>query len=146
MKEPLESIGFEVIRAYNVKNVERFYALFERFENKVRSRGGIALFHYGGQGVQVDGENYLLPTGQDIPDEKRARTRAINVSEVVSMMETARSEANIIILDACRENPFGRGRSRGLARVHRPTASWYTPPMPESRLRMVSLPQFCSNT
>ena len=55
MADALESIGFEVIRAYNVKNVERFYALFEIFENKVRSRGGIALFHYGGHGVQVDG-------------------------------------------------------------------------------------------
>ena len=62
MASALEGIGFEVIRAYNVQSVERFHALLEMFENKVKSRGGIALFHYGGHGVQVNGENYLLPT------------------------------------------------------------------------------------
>ena len=97
------------IRAYNVQNQERFDALFAMFEEEIKARGGIALFHYGGHGVQVDGQNYLLPTERDIPDERRARTRGINLADVVAAMESARADANIVILDACRENPFGRG-------------------------------------
>ena len=70
MATALENIGFKVIRAYNVENQERFDALFAMFEEEIRARGGIALFHYGGHGVQVDGQNYLLPTERDIPDER----------------------------------------------------------------------------
>ena len=123
MAAALENIGFKEIRAYNVENQERFDALFAMFEEEIRARGGIALFHYGGHGVQVDGQNYLLPTERDIPDERRARTRGINVADVVSAMESARADANIVILDACRENPFGRGAARGLARVDAPPNS-----------------------
>ena len=123
MAAALENIGFKVIRAYNVQNQERFDALFAMFEKEIKARGGIALFHYGGHGVQVDGQNYLLPTERDIPDERRARTRGINVADVVSAMESARADANIVILDACRENPFGRGAARGLARVDAPPNS-----------------------
>ncbi len=123
MAAALEDIGFKVIRAYNVQNQERFDALFAMFEEEIKARGGIALFHYGGHGVQVDGQNYLLPTERDIPDERRARTRGINVADVVSAMESARADANIVILDACRENPFGRGAARGLARVDAPPNS-----------------------
>ncbi len=123
MAAALENIGFKVIRAYNVQNQERFDALFAMFEEEIKTRGGIALFHYGGHGVQVDGQNYRLPTERDIPDERRARTRGINVADVVSAMESARADANIVILDACRENPFGRGTARGLARVDAPPNS-----------------------
>ena len=123
MADALESIGFEVIRAYNVQSQDRFYALLEMFENKVKQRGGIALFHYGGHGVQVDGENYLLPTEMAIPDERRARSRGISVSEVTSAIESSGPDTSVIILDACRNNPFGRGGERGLARIKPPRNS-----------------------
>ena len=123
MAEALEGIGFEVIRAYNVQNLDRFYALFEIFEKKVKARGGIALFHYGGHGVQVDGENYLLPTETSIPDERRARSRGVSVSEVTAAINSSGPETSIIILDACRNNPFGRGGARGLARIKPPRNS-----------------------
>ena len=123
MADALESIGFKVIRAYNVQNQDRFYSLFEMFENDVRERGGIALFHYGGHGVQVNGENYLLPTETDIPNEIRARTRGISVSEVTAAIESSSPDTSVIILDACRNNPFGRGGERGLARIKPPRNS-----------------------
>ena len=123
MAAALENIGFKVIRAYNVQNQERFDALFAMFEEEIKARGGIALFHYGGHGVQVGGQNYLLPTERDIPDEGQARTRGINVADVVSAMASARADANIVILDACRESPFGRSAARGLARVDAPPNS-----------------------
>ena len=95
-----------------------------RFEKRVRERGGTALFHYGGHGVQVNGVNYLLPVDREIPDERRVRSRAIPVNEISGALHSARSTANIVILDACRDNPLPREtRStdvRGLAPVNNP--------------------------
>ena len=94
------------------------------FEERVRERGGTALFHYGGHGVQVNGVNYLLPVDQDIPDERRVRSLAIAADEISGALQAARSSANIVILDACRDNPLPREtRStdvRGLAPVNDP--------------------------
>ena len=99
---------------------EMFDAL-DRFEKRVRERGGTALFHYGGHGVQVDGVNYLLPVDREIPDERRVRSRAIPVDEISAALHSARSSANIVILDACRHNPLPlrtRGTNvRGLAPI-----------------------------
>ena len=95
-----------------------------RFEERVRERGGTALFHYGGHGIQVNGVNYLLPVDQNIPDERRVRSLAIAADEISGALQAARSSANIVILDACRDNPLPREtRStdvRGLAPVNNP--------------------------
>ncbi len=121
MKNTLERLGFEVLLLTNADREQMFETLY-KFETTVREKGGIALFHYGGHGVQVDGKNYLIPTDADIPDERRARTRAVDVEEVMATLEASGSGTNIVILDACRNNPLpGEGRSavRGLAAIER---------------------------
>jgi len=79
------------------------------------------LFHYGGHGVQSQGRNYLIPVDADIPDEKKLSTRAVDIDEVMSSLELCGSDTNIVILDACRNNPLpagsGRSASRGLSVV-----------------------------
>ncbi len=103
---------------------DRMYDALATFETKLKQRGGIAFFHYGGHGLQVDGENYLLPVDKDIPDERRVRSRALNASEIVDLMAAAGSTTNILILDACRDNPLPAatrsGNSRGLAKLKAP--------------------------
>ena len=119
----LKRIGFEVQLLTDGGYDEMLDAL-HRFEERVRERGGTALFHYGGHGVQVKGVNYLLPVDREIPDERRVRSRAIPVDEISGALQAARSTANIVILDACRDNPLPREtRStdvRGLAPVNDP--------------------------
>ena len=68
----LKRIGFEVEMLTDGSQYEMREALY-RFEERVRERGGTALFHYGGHGIQVNGVNYLLPVDQNIPDERRVR-------------------------------------------------------------------------
>jgi len=79
------------------------------------------LFHYGGHGVQSQGRNYLIPVDADIPDEKKLLTRAVDIDEVMSSLDLCGSDTNIVILDACRNNPLptgsGRSASRGLSVV-----------------------------
>lgn len=117
----LKRIGFEVEMLTDGSQYQMREALY-RFEERVRERGGTALFHYGGHGVQVNGVNYLLPVDQNIPDERRVRSLAISADEISGALQAARSTANIVILDACRDNPLPREtRStdvRGLAPVN----------------------------
>jgi uncharacterized caspase-like protein len=87
----------------------------------------IGLFFYAGHGIQVDGDNYLIPIdarieGGDLRPERVAalKTASINIAQVLSKME-AEQRVNLIFLDACRDNPFGRsarvGQAKGLAPI-----------------------------
>ena len=119
----LKRIGFEVQMLTDGSQDEMREALY-RFEERVRERGGTALFHYGGHGVQVNGVNYLLPVDRNIPDERRVRSLAISADEISGALQAARSTANIVILDACRDNPLPRETRttdvRGLAPINDP--------------------------
>jgi hypothetical protein len=123
MKAALERLGFEVIYVVD-GTYDRMYDALYTFERKLKQQGGIALFHYGGHGIQVGGENYLLPIDKYIPDERRVKSRAVNAAEVVDLMAAAGSKTNIIILDACRDNPLPAAtrstNTRGLAKLNAP--------------------------
>jgi len=117
----LTRLGFDVTLVANATQEELLDALIA-FESKLRERGGLALFHYGGHGVQVDGYNYMIPVDADIPDERRVRTRAVQVDEVIASLEMSGSNTNVVILDACRDNPLpraSRSAARGLSTVTR---------------------------
>ncbi len=72
----------------------------------------VRLFFYAGHGVQVNGRNYLIPVDAELKSEKQVEYDCIDASRVLSQMEKKESGTNIIILDACRDNPFERSWSR----------------------------------
>lgn len=93
--------------------------------------GTEGVFYYAGHGMQIGGDNYLIPVGADIQSEEDVLDEAVNVRTVLENMATAGSRVNILILDACRGNPFRgsyRGTTRGLARMSAPAATllWYS--------------------
>jgi formylglycine-generating enzyme required for sulfatase activity len=90
------------------------------------TRADIGLFYFAGHGMQVEGVNYLIPVGADIQAEVEVRFSAIDANLVLAMMERAGTGTNILILDACRDNPFARSfrsSSRGLAVMDAPSGS-----------------------
>ncbi len=100
-----------------------------RFSQKLYTAKA-AVFYYAGHGVQVNGENYLIPIGKtpdtQISDESQVPYRAINAGEVLSAMEQAKVNFALVVLDACRNNPFkgsGSGRVPGLASINAPVGS-----------------------
>ena len=116
LKAALESIGFEVTLVKNADK-ETMVETLQYFKEKTEKAGGIAFFHYGGHAVQVDGINYLLPALTKIENESKVRFRCIELDEV---MQSMRGKSNVVILDSCRNNPFGNSRgavTRGLAVV-----------------------------
>ncbi|MBM3226254.1 MAG: hypothetical protein FJZ47_21020, partial [Candidatus Tectomicrobia bacterium] len=117
MAAALQRLGFDValVRDARLRNMED---AIEAFNQKLR-RGGVGLFYYAGHGLQVAGENYIVPLGAKINREQDVRFETVHVGRVLGGMEDAGNEVNIVILDACRDNPFARSfrssSQRGLA-------------------------------
>jgi hypothetical protein len=127
MAQTLRALGFTVILKENLDRRELAQALSE-FAQTLRRGSSVGLFYYAGHGVEVGGVNYMLPVQAQIDSEADVEFEAIDVQRVLRQMEEAGNQANILIIDACRNNPFGRsfGRnsaSRGLARMNAPVGS-----------------------
>ncbi len=105
MKRALENIGFEVIISENADRSqigEKIYEFSQRIGNK-----GIALFYFSGHGLQVEGINYLVPIGAKIQEEYQVKHQCNSANEILDMMEARQgNRINIVILDACRDNPL----------------------------------------
>ncbi|MBT5230345.1 MAG: hypothetical protein HOM11_08705, partial [Methylococcales bacterium] len=121
----LEGLGFEVIKRTNVtrKGLRKALRTFsERLEKE-----DVGLFYFAGHGIQVDGRNYLVPIDADVEAEDEVQDESIDVNAVMRKMKNAKNRMNIVILDACRNNPFVsrsyRSTSRGLARMDGPVGS-----------------------
>ena len=121
----LRLLGFEVMLFTDAEYDRMNDAIYE-FGEKLKRRKGIGLFFFAGHGMQVKGRNYLIPVGRNIQKEYQVRTRAVDVGEVLAMMEDAGNPMNMVLLDACRNNPFARSfrsASRGLAQIDAPKGS-----------------------
>lgn len=87
-----------------------------QFSAQLKSSGGVGLLFFAGHGVQVAGENYLLPIGDGIADASELADKAVSASAMVHSMAMSGNDLNIIILDACRDNPLTEVTS-GLSRI-----------------------------
>lgn len=120
MAAALKSLGFEVMLLVNANKKEMVTAI-QDFGNRVAD--SVALFFYAGHGMQIRGENYLIPIGARISSEPDVEFECVPVARLLSQLDYQKSHLNIVILDACRNNPIARSfRSyhRGLAMVSAP--------------------------
>jgi len=125
MADALEAIGFDVTLAVDVNRREMGRSIRE-FGRRLRDKGGVGLFYYAGHGMQIDNRNYMIPIDSPMSEEDEVPYESVDVGSVLSKMETAGNALNVIILDACRNNPFPnrfRSSARGLARVEAPIGS-----------------------
>jgi uncharacterized caspase-like protein len=114
----LRSMGFDVVSGED-RDRRQMMTLIREFGQKLRN-GGVGLFYFAGHGVQVGGRNYLVPINAEITAEAEVEFEAVEVGFALAQMEEARNRLNIVILDACRNNPYARSfrsGSRGLAGV-----------------------------
>ena len=110
MAKAVQELNFDVIKVLNADKKQMDTAL-ETFRLKL-GKDGIGIFYYAGHGVQVEGENYLIPTDAQLNSQKDVNYEALPVGKVQNLMEAAGTETNVIILDACRNNPFSRRWNR----------------------------------
>ncbi|HWP74690.1 MAG TPA: caspase family protein, partial [Methylomirabilota bacterium] len=118
MAQRLRELGFTVLVHENATKRTMEAAIIE-FGRRL-AEGGVGAFYYAGHGLQVRGRNYLVPVDAEIEDEASTRVAAVDVELLLEQMAEAKNRVNMVILDACRNNPFERrmrGGSRGLAAV-----------------------------
>ncbi|MBU1009977.1 MAG: caspase family protein [Bacteroidetes bacterium] len=118
MATTLQNLGFEVIKRINA-NKQGMETAIREFTKKLPNYT-VCLFYYAGHGVQVDGMNYLIPTDATLQDKTDCKFEAISVNFVVEEFESFPNNVNIVILDACRNNPFrswARGGERGFKAI-----------------------------
>jgi hypothetical protein len=124
MEVALKASGFRVIKALDASQKEMNRAIAQFGE--LLTADSVAFFYYAGHGLQVRGKNYLIPVDAEIKSESMVRVESVDVDGVLDQL--SHSELNIVILDACRNNPFDRkaGRSLGaggLAQMEAPKGS-----------------------
>lgn len=117
----LRKLNFEVIERNNLSR-ETFAMVVREFGDRLKG-ANVGLFYFAGHGLQVKGRNYLVPVDVDIAREDEVPYRSLDLNEVLDKMDSARTPVNLVVLDACRNNPFARSfklSQVGLAPVDAP--------------------------
>jgi len=121
MSRALRESGFEVIDLRD-STLPQMRTAVRQFGDKLLTYD-VGLVYYSGHGVEVKGRNYFIPVNADIMREDEIADQGLDVSLILEKMSTAQRSVNILIVDACRDDPFGRGfrsTSRGLAQMDAP--------------------------
>ncbi|MBW1994515.1 MAG: SUMF1/EgtB/PvdO family nonheme iron enzyme [Deltaproteobacteria bacterium] len=107
MAAALKQCNFNVLKEINADK-QRILKTLRAFTQKASAFKGITLFYYAGHTVQLNGKNYLVPVDANVKSKEDIETQCINLSSIFEEMKSAYSVANIIILNAAHEKPFGR--------------------------------------
>jgi uncharacterized caspase-like protein len=125
MADTLRSLGFTLVGGGAQLDLDkaRFDAAVQAFGNQLQG-ADVGLFYYAGHGLQVRGTNYLVPVGANPTKEADVDFQMLDTNLVLRQMEGAGTKLNLVILDACRNNPFGgrglRAVDSGLAQMRAP--------------------------
>lgn len=126
MTATLRSLGFQVIERTNATDRDIELAIIA-FGKLLKQDKGVGLFYYAGHGIQLNGHNFLIPVDVEISSEDEVAVESVDVNYVLARMAAAGNRLNIVILDACRNNPFsGSFRSlgnNGLASIDAPSGT-----------------------
>jgi uncharacterized caspase-like protein len=101
----LKELGFEVMLSENADHAAMRRTI-RAFEDGLRQAKGVGLLYFAGHGVQLAGHNYLVPIGPQLVAETELRERTVDATELVERLREAGGRLNIVILDACRDNPL----------------------------------------
>jgi formylglycine-generating enzyme required for sulfatase activity len=120
--DALSKLGFNVDHGVDL-NQKQMKFMIREFGQKLKG-GGQGLFYFSGHGVQLRGRNYLIPVDADIQSEADVEDQGVDANLALGLMDEANNGLNVVILDACRNNPFARSfraTTNGLAQVDAPT-------------------------
>ena len=125
MAGALRGLGFDVTLLEDVSQTQMKRAI-DRFGKKLRD-GGVGLFYFSGHGMQVNGRNYRIPVNANVEAEEDVEYESVDAGRVLAKMESARNGMNLVILDACRNNPLARSfrnAAQGLATLNAPSGNF----------------------
>ena len=128
MSQTLSQLGFEVMSFTDLDRKSMTDKIYD-FGDKLKEQNAVGLFYYAGHGLQVNGVNYLVPVTASVKREQEVDDECVSIDKVLGQLEYAGNDLNIIILDACRNNPFASvSRSAsgdgGLAQMNAPKGTF----------------------
>ena len=125
----LDSLNFDVILKENISTKTEFIRSIREFSMK-RPEYDVAFVYYAGHGIQIENENFLLPINEEFTSEYDVLDFGVSVQNIMRYLESQTDEVNILILDACRDNPYESTwnttrslKGSGLAKIPAPTGS-----------------------
>lgn len=123
----LRDVGFEVTTHFDLDK-ESMVRAVKDFSLRLKEEGpnAVGVFYYAGHGIQVDGQNYMIPVGADIRSENDIREKAVRASSVLREVASAENKMNLFILDACRNKPSTNGprlQTQGFEKMDAPAGS-----------------------
>lgn len=113
----LRKRGFQVSYVANASKKE-FKKAVTLFASHISREKGVGLFYFAGHRIEVEGKNYLIPVDAEIKGKEEVEFYSFPIDLLVKKMEKAQNRLNIVILDACRHDPFSRSQMGGLAPIN----------------------------
>ena len=115
IRDVLKSRGFDVVYGENL-TARAMKKRLKKFYKKIRN-GGVGFLYFSGHGMEFDGENYLIPVDAQLNEKADVELDAISISTITKKMIKAHNRLNILVLDACRNDPFAKGSGGGLSKI-----------------------------
>jgi hypothetical protein len=128
MSDTLLTLGFFVVGGSARLDLDKagFDAALQEFKSQLVG-ADVALFYYAGHGVETHGLNYLVPVDAHPQDEADVFMQMVSTSDILDQLEKSGTRINLVLLDACRDNPFGghgvRSKTGGLAQMPAPVGT-----------------------
>lgn len=125
MADVLKRLGFTVIELRDGNKAQMSSAIVKVSE-ALKGKQGVGMLYYAGHGLQLDWRNYMVPVDANLKTAADVQQQTIDLSSVVDIFKAAGNRMNIVVLDACRDNPFGGNTSsaKGLAQLDAPPSTF----------------------
>jgi Caspase domain len=126
MAATLRSMGFGVIEVRDASR-EQMTAAIERANKALNGKQGVGMLFYAGHGLQLDWRNYMVPVDAKLNSAKDVPANTVDIEVVMNAFKSAGNRMSIVVLDACRDNPFADGKTasgKGLAPLDAPTGTF----------------------
>ncbi len=120
----LRKLGFKVIDVIDGDRTSMTQAI-GRMQADLKGQQAVAMLYYAGHGLQLDWRNYMVPVDANIDKAEDVPKQTVDIEQVIKSFKDANTRMNIIVLDACRDNPFaGSASAKGLAQLDAPPGTY----------------------
>jgi uncharacterized caspase-like protein len=125
MADVLKRLGFTVVELRDGNKVQMSTAI-AKASDALKGKQGVGMLYYAGHGLQLDWRNYMVPVDANLKSATDVPQQTIDLNSVIDIFKAAGNRMNIVVLDACRDNPFGGTTSsaKGLAQLDAPPSTF----------------------
>ncbi|OYU31906.1 MAG: hypothetical protein CFE39_06125 [Comamonadaceae bacterium PBBC2] len=124
MSSVLRKLGFNVIEVVDVDKAQMVKAIAQ-MQTLLQGKQAVGMLYYAGHGLQLDWRNYMVPVDAKLSQASDIATQTVDIENVIDTMKRSATRMNIIVLDACRDNPFsGKASGKGLAQLDAPPGTY----------------------